>query len=128
MCVNGWMVIHPFTSPCMIMTQLFNPMRGNEIQTVLFSNFLSLSLTISLSLPLSHAQPPWAGGGAILGSTPHPTTLTLSLFPNQALNSLINSSNFLSSGELDSSNGANHDNVVPLNKVPTNTTRDESVG
>jgi hypothetical protein len=34
----------------------------------------------------------------------------------------------LSRGEFVSRNGANHDNAVPVNKVPTNPTQDESVG
>ena len=57
---------------------VFKPMSGHEMKRLSFSfsNHLSLSFSnhLSLSLSLSHAQPPWAGGGAILGSTPHPPT------------------------------------------------------
>jgi hypothetical protein len=53
--------------------------------------------------------------------------LTLTMSPKQALNSLINSSKFRR-GEFTFKNGANHDNVVLVNKVPTNLTRDDSIG
>ena len=39
-----------------------------------FSLTVCLSLSLSLFPPLSHAQPSWVGGGAILGSNPHPPT------------------------------------------------------
>ena len=41
---------------------------------IIFSLNLSLSLLLSLSLSLS-IEPPWEGGGAILGTTPHPAML-----------------------------------------------------
>ena len=43
---------------------------------IIFSLNLSLSLLLSLFLSLSlNVEPPWEGGGAILGTTPHPTML-----------------------------------------------------
>ena len=43
---------------------------------IIFSLNLSLSLLLSLFLSLSlNVEPPWEGGGAILGTTPHPAML-----------------------------------------------------
>ena len=39
-----------------------------------FSLSISLVISLSLSLPLN-VEPPWEGGGATLGTTPHPTML-----------------------------------------------------
>ena len=36
---------------------------------------LSTSLSCHLSLSFSHVEPPWEGGGIILGTTPHPALL-----------------------------------------------------
>ena len=51
-------------------------MMGHEINVYDLSLSLSLSLnvcvTVWATLSLSQLEPPWVGGGAILGSTPHP--------------------------------------------------------
>ena len=54
---------------------LFNPLWGmNEDIIIFLSQSLSLLLFLFLSLSLN-VEPPWEGGGAILGTTPHPTML-----------------------------------------------------
>ena len=54
--------------------------------------------------------------------------LILSVSPKQDLNSLINSSKLFNKGKFFSNKGANHAKAVPLSRVPTNPTRDASVG
>ena len=53
---------------------LFNLLMGNERTR---NSYLSIFLSshLFLSLFLLHIEPPWEGGGAILGSNPHPTML-----------------------------------------------------
>ena len=55
---------------------LFNPLWGMNEGMNIFSISLSLviSLSLSISLPLN-VEPHWEGGGAILGTTPHPAML-----------------------------------------------------
>ena len=51
-------------------------------------NIFSLSLLSSLSLslfPLPNVEPPWEGGGAILGTTPHPTMLLYTISHHHTL-------------------------------------------
>ena len=59
---------------------LFNPLWGmNETWIIIFSFNLSLSHYLSLfSLPLN-VEPPWEGGGAILGTTPTPQWFSMIL-------------------------------------------------
>ena len=65
-------VLHPCVSTPLY---LFNPLWGMNEQGTFFSLNLSLS---------PYVEPPWEGGGAILGTTPHaamiPNAITVSIF------------------------------------------------
>ena len=68
-----WMLEGAYTAMYLPPRVLFNPLWGmNEDIIIFLPQSLSLLLFLFLSLSLN-VEPPWEGGGAILGTTPHPT-------------------------------------------------------
>ena len=77
-------VLHPCVSTPLY---LFNPLWGMK-EGIIISLSISLLSSLFLSLFLSpYVEPPWEGGGAILGTTPHPAmilnTIIISVFHYQ---------------------------------------------
>ena len=73
-----WMLKGAYTPMYLPPLVLFNPLMGNEWDMnnhFSLNLYLVISLSLSLSLSPLNVEPPWEGGGAILGTTPHPTML-----------------------------------------------------